>query len=168
MQRIAVVSLREVDVLCREEQASEREIDLSARVEVLDVRANQLTHEEATFQDRLAKANAKHKKKGEDLDKSFVDKEENLRKSFGAKLKEQESRFVKKLEELNAEKKVLQADIKRLVASLKRAQEGRDEARKDLAILARDLNDANVQVGPVTQLVDVAYLHLEKWQGTCV
>ena len=106
------------------------------RVEALDARANQLSHEEATYQDRLTKANAKHKKKGEDLDKSFADKEENLRKSFGAKLKEQENRFVKRRGELNAEISALKEEVKRLNASLRRTKEGWEATRKDLAILA--------------------------------
>ena len=72
-QRLTAVALREADVLRREEQASQRENELAVRVEVLDAHENKLNHKEATYKDCLAKANAKHKKKCEDLDKSFAD-----------------------------------------------------------------------------------------------
>ena len=83
-QRIAAMALREADVLRREELASQRENELTVQVVPLNAHENKLSHEEATYKDRLAKANTNHKKKGEDLDKSFVDKEEKLHKSSRA------------------------------------------------------------------------------------
>ena len=71
-------------------------------------------------------------KNAEDMGKEYVDKEKilhlSLSKTLGAKLKEQESRFVKKHGELSAQITALKEENKRLNARYQRTSEAKNRA----------------------------------------
>ena len=116
--------------------------------------------DEATFAERLSKANAALSEKQKTLQEEAADKvklaKQDISKELHEKLKKQEERFTAKRDELQHRIDGLVEDEKRMVSNLKKAKKAQKDAEARAAALARDLDDLQQQVGPVATLVEQA------------
>ena len=109
---------------------------------------------EATYRERMDKANAsfaeKRKKLEEENDVKIKLVRSSLRKDFDEKAQKQERRFTEKRNELQARIKDLEKGEKQMASRLQDAKDAKARAEEEIAALKRDLRELHQQVGPVT------------------
>ena len=118
------------------------------------------SQDEATYVERLEKANAgiaaRRKKLEEEADDKVKLIRQNLAKDYGEKAKKQEERFMAKCNELQDRIKGLEMGEKHMASLLQSAREAQDHAEGKDAALEKELGELHWQVGPVADAAEEA------------
>ena len=137
--------MREGELRRREEQAQELERDQASREETLRVREGKVAQDEATYAERLDKANAelaeKAKKTKEEADDKVKLIRSDLSKDYSDKLKKQEDRFKQKRNELQLRIGELEKEVSLLASKLESAQGTQARAEERATELEKDLGE---------------------------
>ena len=119
-----------------------------------------MDQDEATYAERLEKANAglaaKEKKMQEEADGKVKLIRQDLAKSYDEKAKKQEDRFKSKCHELQNRIKGLEKEEKQMASRLQSAREAQARAEGKAIALETDLHELHQQVGPVADAVEEA------------
>ena len=123
----------------------------------LEAREGKVAEGEATYRERMDKANAsfaeKRKKLEEDNDTKVKLIRSILRKDYEEKVQKQERRFTEKRNKLQARIRDLEKGERRMASRLQDAKDAKARAKEETAALRQDLSELHQQVGPVTDLV---------------
>ena len=119
-----------------------------------------MARDEATYAERLEKANAglaaKKKKTEEEADDRVKLIRHDLSKRFDEKAKKQEERFTTRRNEIQNRIKGLEKGEKRMASRLQSARDAQARAEEKVAALEKDLSELHQQVGPAADLAEEA------------
>ena len=119
------------------------EREQAARLADLEARERKVAEGEATYGERMDKANAdfaaKRKKLEEENDVKVKLVRSSLHKDYEAKVLKQEKRFTEKRNELQARIKGLEAKERRMASHLQDAKDAKARAEEEAATLRQDL-----------------------------
>ena len=139
MRREGELSARGEELRRHEEQVQEIEKDQATRDEALKTREGQVAKDEATYAERLEKANAglaaKLKKAQEEADDRVKRIRQDLSKSYDEKAKKQEERFTTRRTELWNRIKGLEKGEKQMASHLQSARDPKVCRTPPLALL---------------------------------